>query len=47
MGKHTLAILMLMLTGLAPAAFAGGDPDQGMSRAWNREDPGIGKAYYI
>ena len=46
MGKRTL-LMILMLTALAPNAFAGGDPDQGMSRAWNIEEPWIENAFYI
>lgn len=48
MGKGTFAaMLMLGLTAMATSAFAGGDPDQGMSRALNIEEPWIENAYYI
>jgi len=38
---------MLMLSATATTAYAGGDPDQGMSRAWNIEEPWIENAFYI
>jgi len=42
-----ILIILFILICQPLAVFAGDDPDQGMSRAWNIEEPWIENAYYF
>ncbi len=45
--RGSVVLLMLVVLAGWPLQAHAGDPDQGMSRAWNIEEPWIENAYYI